>query len=259
MPVKIVAVDDPNNPMVITLADYEAGRANFQGHYFLSGCNPSFGGQDIGISWATFYSIVNGFITANHLDPATVALRFVYCFDTTSMALYMRVQICTMTQVTGVPNTYSLVTTTCAWYIIENGAMTQTSNTNLYDQTYLNELYYCEATSCTAQTEQNLASDTGATLYARTDTFPWANEILAMYTANGLPGNGSINFGACSYVDGGGGSAPILYPHGTVMYLKDANGVSLLNNNNEMVIFHNKGCDMGTLCPQYCNVYIVPS
>ena len=259
MPVKIVAVDDPNNPMVITLADYQAGRANFQGHYFLSGCNPSFGGQDIGISWATFYSTVNNFITSNSLDPATVALRFVYCFDITSMALYMRVQICTMAQVQGQPSTFNLVTDKCAWYIIENGNMTQTSNTNLYDQTYLNELYYCEATSCTAQTEQNLAADTGAVKYARTDTFPWVNEILAMYNANGLPGNGSINFGACSYVNGGGGSAPVLYPHGTVMYLKDANGVELLNNNSEVVLFHNKGCDMGTLCPQYCNVYIVPA
>jgi len=263
MPVRIDTIDkvsDPNNPEVISLAEYEAGRANFVASYFLNDCNTAFGGQDFDVPWANFYSAVTGFISTYGVDPATVALRFVYCYDTAANALYLRMQILTMTADEGVPDTFNLVPTQCAWYKLENGAITSTSITSLSDPNYLNYFYYCAEPTCTEATSQNLAADITDTLYARTVTFPWAAEVLAMYTDNGLTGDGSICFGATSYVDGGEGAlSPIEYPHGMVIYLKDADGNALIDNNTEIVLFHNKGCDMGTLCPPCCDIYIVPT
>jgi hypothetical protein len=78
-----------------------------------------------------------------------------------------------------------------------------------------------------------------------------------MYLQNGSPANASVCFGACSFATAGLG--PVMFPHGMVIYLKNSNGEALLNNENYIVVFENKGCDVGTVCPPNCNVYILPS
>ncbi len=259
MPVKIVALDITSDSRVITLDEYNAGRTNFQTHYFLNNCNTQFGGQDMQVAWADFNTAVNNFITQYNVDPNTVALRFVYCYDAAGNDLYLRLQICTMQQSATAANTFNLITTHCAWYTLQNGSVTATQVNSLSDTNYLNYFYYASGTPCTAATEQQLALDVTNTLYAQNVTFPWVTEVLEMYKENGLTGNGYLCFGATSYTTANSGNAPVAYPHGTVMYLRDAQGNPLLDDNTYVSIFHNKGCDMGTLCPQNCNVYILPA
>ena len=258
MPVKLVATDDPNNSMVITLSDYKQGRTNFSNHYFLANCDTNLGGQDLRVLWADFYNAVNGYITTNAIDPTTVALRFVYAFNPKTASLTLRMQICTMKPSPEADNVFLLITDPCAWYKLDE-EVTEANDKSTADPDYLRNLYYCEADTCDANTCENLAVEKPDTKYARTATFPWAMEILQMYTDNKSPEDGYICFGACSYVNGGSGDAPIMYPHGTVIYMEDSKGTPLLNDDDTIVLFNNKGCDMATLCPSNCDVYIVPA
>lgn len=243
--------------MVITLSDYTAGTGNFSQSYFLANCDAGFSGQEQEIPWDSFQTEINNFITNNHCAPDTVALRFVYCYDKNQSALYLRMQILTMTPVT--PNTYNLNPNPCAWYIIQNGAISSTQDTSLFDQNYLNNFYYCPTLgNCVPSQLQPLSSDQAGTMYARNVTFPWMIEVSQMYLDNGSPQGAYLCFAASA-----GGSpcpapSPIAYPHTLILYLKDKNGVALLNNQPAGMTFTSKGCDMGTICPICCNVYMLP-
>ena len=137
--------------------------------------------------------------------------------------------------------------------------MVTTQDTSLEDPVYVSTMYYCaNGLQCNVTTLQQLNTDAGQT-YARTVTFPWQNEILKMYVDNGAPQGASICFGACSYVKLSDGTTSTIWPHGLVMYLKTSQGVAMLDDNTYIVMFENKGCDMGTLCPTYCNVYVAPT
>ncbi len=260
MPVILRAkAQNPDDPREITLDEYEQGRTNFKSYYYLVACNPDFSGQDIAISWDALNNAVNSFISANPGVTANeVAMRFVYCYDIATTSLYLRVQILTMQPQSQGSNVYNLIATPCAWYQISDaGGLTPTDCTDLYDDNYLNNLFYCAGGgSCDAGALIPLSGD-GGTIYARTITFPWMNEINLMYIDNGSPVGASICFGACSYLHPSGG-VPDLYPHGLVLYLKNAAGQDMLNDQDYVVVFVNKGCDMGTMCPPDCNVYIAP-
>jgi hypothetical protein len=247
------------DPRVIDLEDYLTGRENFKKHYFLAACNPIFGGQDIAISWDSLNNAVNTFCSTYTINPSTVALRFVYCYDPNMTSLYLRVQLCTMVPQPGPPTSiYNLVDTQCAWYQITQGSLVPTQDTNLDDSVYLNNFYYCDNHDmCNTATLQQLSSD-GGVVFARTVTFPWIAEILQMYIDNGSPSGATISFGSCSYVKKSDGSTETIWPHGLVLYLSDYEGNAFLNNEQYIVLFANKGCDMGTLCPPHCNVYISP-
>ena len=131
------------NPMVITLNHFETMQKNFQQHYFLANCNSDFGGQDIQVPWDSFALAVQNFIKSSKASPDTVAMRFVLCYDTANNALFLRMQICTMTA-TSDPNTFNLDTTNCAWYTIEDGSLAPTAITDLFDQNYVDNFYYCD-------------------------------------------------------------------------------------------------------------------
>jgi len=243
-----------SNPMAVSLDNYNAGRTGFTQHYFLDECNTDFGGQDIQLSWSSFASAVTNFISANDVEADTVALRFVYCYDTTGNALYLRLQICTMMPDPKLPNTYDLVASPCAWYAIENGNITATTDTDLFDQAYLSYFYYCSAVICSEGNLINLASDTAATTYARTVVLPWSAEILQMYLDNSSPDNAILCFAACAFQ----ASSVCTYPHTLVLYLIDGSGNTLMDN-SVVSGFEMKGADMGTTCPEICNVYVLPT
>lgn len=242
--------------MVITQEEYNEGRINFKNHYFLENCNALFGGQDIIISWEELKTAVNEFIVNS--GAAEPALRFVYCYDENNVRMYLRVQLCKMEELEEAAGTYALVSADSEWYVLDDGQIATTADDGLYDYMYLNKFYYCDAAECSNQTVQQLAADETESLYTRNITFPWVQEIVAMYEGNGAPSGAYICFGACSYVYGSDGNAPIEYPHGLVIYLRDSTGKAMLNNENELVTFSNKGCDMGTQCPPTCDVYVTP-
>jgi len=260
MPVRLQQqTDTSDDPQVIDLTSYETGRQNFRNHYFLEGCNSVFGGQDISVPWNELNNAVSAFCGEYSLDPSTIALRFVYCYSPDSTELFLRVQLLTMIQQSPPnENTYTLVDNPCAWYQVSDAGMVPTQDTGLNDVMYLTNFYYCDnGALCDVAQLQQLAGDNG-TEFARTDTFPWQAEILQMYIDNGSPVNASICFGACSYVYINEGQGDI-WPHGLVIYLKNAEGQDMLDDNTYIVLFENKGCDMGTLCPPYCNEYIAPT
>ena len=171
--------------------------------------------------------------------------------------MYLRVQILTMTSVT--PSSYTLNPNPSSWYVIQNGSISATQDTNLFDQDYLNNFYYCPTLgNCNPSALQPLSSDQAGSVYARNVTFPWQMEVLQMYLDNGSPIGASLCFAASAGSSPCPAPSPIAYPHTLIMYLKDKNGVPLLNNNPSGMGFANKGCDYGTACPICCNVYNVP-
>ncbi len=256
MPVKLNSESNAQDAMSISLAEYNQGRANFTSHYYRSSCNTNFGGQDLQIPWDTLQTDVNNFIA--NAQTTDVALRMVYCFDGATNALYLRIQICRMDELEQSLGTYALITTGCSWYKLWNGTLITTPDTSLQNAAYLNSFYYCANPPCTGTNVQQLAADTQATLYARTITFPWTQEILQMYIDNGSPTGAKICFGSTSYVHANSGESNVAFPHGLVLYLRNSAGQPFLDNNDTISVFHNKGVDYGTLCPNFCNVYVLP-
>lgn len=259
MPVKLKSESNSSDAMSISLDEYNQGRANFKAHYYRTGCNPSIGGQDLQIPWVQLYNAVQTFIQTTYMT--SVGVRIVYCYDVTTNALNLRIQLCSMAQTpqAQTTNTFALITTQCAWYKIQNGGLVTALDTNLYDTPYLTNLCYCPAPPCNGTNCIPLSTDTQSQNYARTITFPWQEEILQMYLDNGSPQGASICFGATSYTHANSGDSNIAFPHGIVMYLKGVDGKAMLNNDQDTIsIFHNKGADYGTLCPKYCNVYVFP-
>ena len=257
MPVKLKSQSDPQDAMAISKAEYLQGRQNFIDHYYLKGCNTKFSGQDLEIPWIQLADAVAGYKASN--PGVEVALRIVYCYDVNKGKLKLRIQLCQMTEAEDIENTYILIDDKCDWYKISNGQLVPCQDHNLVSKNYFENFYYCDTPPCDGTNAQLLADGVEDQLYARTITFPWSLEVEQLYIDNNSPQGAHICFGATSYVHANSGDANIAYPHGLVLYLKDADGYPLLNNDKDSVaIFHNKGADYGTLCPTKCKVYIVP-
>ena len=244
----------PQNPMVITLEHFDKMRAHFKNHYFLSGCNSNFGGQDIQVPWSSFSLVVQNFIKSTGAAPDTVAMRFVLCYDTNKNALFLRMQICTMVA-TGQPDTFDLDTTNAAWYTIEDGSLAPTAITDLFDQNYLNNFYYCDTGVCNPNTLVNLASDTAGAVFVRNLVFPWTKEIQKIHVDNSTPANAIINFAAGSHDKT---SAVLAHPHTLLIYLRKHDGTPMLDNVVYNLEFQMKAGNYATLCPPTCGVYILP-
>jgi hypothetical protein len=243
------------NPMVVTLDGFNSGRNTFTASYFMANCDAGFGGQDLQVPWAAFSTVVNNFINTYNVPPASVAIRFVHCFDTNTNELYLRMQICRMTP-TATPKVSYLVTDPCAWYTIEGGNIQATACTDLFDVNYLNSMYYCTGAPCNAASLRNLANDIQGVAFVRNVTFPWSTEILQMYTDNGMPPGAMLCFAATSY---GGGTAAAPNPHTVTIYLRDNAGNPMLDNAQYPgTDFKMKAGDMGTMCPNCCGVYVIP-
>ena len=246
----------PTNPMVVTLTQYNTMRSSFQSHYYLSNCVSNFGGQDLQISWASLNTAVQNFINSSGAAVGTVALRFVLCYDTGGNALYLRLQICKLTA-TGDPNTFDLDTTNCAWYKIQGTTLSSSNVTDLYDQNYLDNFYYCDSVNCNPNTLVNLASDTGEVTFVRNLVFPWTQEIQKIDTDNGNPQACKICFASISYA-AGNPSPAVAYPHSLAIYMRNGSGTALLDDRTYAQEFKMKAGDAGTLCPPHCSVYILP-
>jgi hypothetical protein len=244
------------NPMAVSLDALNTATGNFTQRYFVNQCSCSFQGQVVSVPWSSFSNAVNNFITSTGVAADTVAIRFVYCYDAAANCLYLRMQICTM-QPSTVNKTYFLVPNPSAWYSLNNGQVTATADSGLFDQPYLDNFYYCNSQICNPTTSQCLATDVMGTLYARNIVFPWSIEILQMYLDNNSPQGASINFAAGSFDHGTG--AQLQFPQGLIIYLRDNNGTILVDNNSYQADFTMKACDMGTICPINCGVYIQPS
>lgn len=258
MPVQL-SIEDQNSPQIITLEEYHLGRLHFDTHYFHTAAALPFGGQDFSVLWDDLNNAVNQFATNASVPLNTVALRFVHCYDVINNHLYLRLQICTLEPV---PITraghdfYPLNTSVCDWYEIKQGSFMLTQNHLLEGVEYFEHFYYEIPGS--GGTMQKLA-DGGGDTYVRNLVFPWEAEILQMYNDNNNPENAYINFGACSYVESIPGTESVMWPHGLVMYLSDSSGHKMLDNENYISLFHNKGADYGTQCPPLCDGYLNPN
>lgn len=188
-----------------------------------------------------------------------VALRFVHCFSVPEEALYYRLQICRLVPSTdppppGASAVYDLDTLNAKWYEVKNNSFVPTLNTTLAGLPYLNNFYYKDEPQAT--TMQCLTD--GPDTYVKNLTLPWEQEIKLMYMENGSPVDATINFAASSYIEPPEYSN-VMWPHGMIAYLKDSQGTLLLDNEDYISIFHNKGADMSALCPPHCGVYIAPN
>ena len=244
------------SPAALTLTQFNTMRSSFQSHYFLANCGTTFGGQDLQISWSSLNTAVQNFINATGASSSTIALRFVICYDTLNAALYLRMQICTMTA-TGDPYTFNLDTTNCAWYKIQGTTISSTTTTDLYDQTYLNNFYYCDTANCNPNSLVNLASDTGDTIFVRNLVFPWLQEVKQIDADNGNPQGCKVCFASISYA-AGNPSPAVAYPHSIAIYMRTSAGVALLDDKSYAKDFQMKAGDLATTCPPNCNVYIYP-
>ena len=259
MPVKISPVSNSDNPEVITLEEYTLGRENFDMHYFHTASALPFDGKDFSIPWDDLNIAVNDFVTTAGVSLSDVCLRFVHCFDASNATLYLRVQVCTFyeTPITDHgKKLFALDTTNQAWYVIQQDNFAPTTDEALMGVVYFNSFYYSPVEG--SEVLQRL-SDGKPDKFVRNIVFPWESEILQMYIDNDTAEEGmNINFGACSYTHSNPGDESVTWPHGLVMYLSDADGNKLLDNDAYISIFHNKGADNGTLCPPVCNGYLKP-
>jgi hypothetical protein len=246
----------PAQNTVISLSAYQAGRTNFQQHYFLDNCNTQFDGREVVIASSDFIAAIDNFIKNSSADPDTIALRFVHCYDPGLNILYLRMQICTMYPNPNNATIYILDTTYCEWYEIKGGTITGTSVTDLYDTNYLNYFYYCATGSCSRNDVQQLAADTQEVKYARNVVLPWGLEISLMYQQNGDPVDGYISFGAASYYTPNG---PIAYQHTLYVSLQDSQKNPMMDDNIYQDPYEMKGCDLATVCPICCGVYVSAS
>lgn len=258
MPVRIEIGDNSDDPRVISLDDYENGRANFQLHYYYSTEEAAFTGQVITTGWNSLQEAVNQYTLSTGVPENQVALRFVHCFDTELGKLYTRLQVLQMVASTtppppGASMVYDLVDTGSLWFKIDNGEMSTTNDQDLFGVTYLQNFYYKEMPQ---SAEMECLTD-GPTKYVKNLVLPWAQEVQLMYTENGSPSDALINFAACSYIEPPAYSN-VTWPHGMVIYLATAEGVPMMDNDDYISIFHNKGADFGTLCPPNCAVYVQP-
>ncbi len=245
----------PTNPMVVNLTQFNTMRTQFQQHYFLANCGTGFGGQDIQISVSSLITAVQAYMAASGTAANNVALRFVLCYDTSTSALYLRLQICAMTA-TSDPKKYDLVATNCAWYKIQGTSITTTTVTDLYDQNYLNSFYYTSSGTCSSSTAVHLSSDSSATIFVRNVVFP-GSELLSIYSDNGNPQGAKICFASISYA-ANNPSPAVAYPHSLAIYLRDSSGTALLDDTTYTQDFKMKAGDYATTCPPHCNVYIYP-
>lgn len=262
MPVKIEIGDNSDDPRVIDLEKYVAGRANFSMRYFYTAAQAPFDGEVIEIAWNDLQNAVQDFTSQTGTLPQNVALRFVHCFlpglAGEADQLFLRLQICSMTPSAeppppGISQVYDLDNTGALWYEITNGSFAPTMDETLFGAAYLSNFYY--KADPAAGIIEPLTN--GPDVFVKNLVLPWANEVLLMYQNNGSPIDASVSFAACSYY-----STPehanVDWPHGMVVYLTDSAGHPMLDNNHYISIFHNKGADFATLCPPYCNQYLMP-
>lgn len=259
MPVRIHIGDTSDDPRVIDLQDYEDGRANFDLHYYYSISEAEFAGQVLDTPWSALQDAVNLYMAQASVPENEVALRFVHCFDMEMHKLYTRLQILQMVPSSTPPPpdasmVYDLVDTGALWYKIDNGEMSSTDDHSLEGHEYLENFYYKDE----PQSAIMECLITGPTKYVKNLVFPWQQEVQQMYLDNGSPENAGVHFASCSYIEPPAYSN-VTWPHGMVIYLSDAGGTPMLDDNTYISIFHNKGADMGTLCPPNCNVYIAPN
>lgn len=259
MPVKITTVDNSTDPRVISLDAFKHGRANFSLHYFYTDTASEYTGDVIQIQWEALQNAVTNYMTVNSVPENQVALRFVHCFDLAQESLYMRLQICRMVPSTtppppGTSMVYDLISTGAKWYEIKQDSFAPTVVTTMENTEYLNNFYYKEEPQ--AATMQVLSS--GPAKYVKNLTMPWASEVKLMYEENGSPINAWLNLASCSYMESPVYSN-VLWPHGLVLFLSDDTNDPYLDNDDSIVVFHNKGADMATVCPPTCNVYNAPA
>lgn len=257
MPVQLLTTDNSNgDPRVISLQEYIDGKANFSLHYYYTSEQSAFGGKTVEIPWVDLYNAVYTFYTANSIPANEVALRFVYCFDTVSGEICYRLQLCRMINphTEGEYTVYDLDDTVCAWYEIKNGLFNTTADHLLFGQEYLDNFYY----KTEPQSMELECLNTGPGKYVKNIVFPWTEEIYKMYQENNSPQGGGVHFASCSYMHPGGQYSAVEWPHGMVIFLSDAQGQPLLDDQDYITMYHNKGADFGTPCPPSCDQYKEP-
>lgn len=256
MPVKIVPTET-NDPREISLAEYTLGCENFADHYYNSAnAGTEFGGKDFLVPWQPLQDAVNNYCLTNNIDPNFVANRFVLCYDQGTKQLFLRMQIlkmCDPTFTAAGLEVYRLDDSVCAWYMLKENTFVETPDHTLKDEVYFNNFYYEDVMG----SGNFVLLNSNPSTFVQNITYPWASELLLMYQNNNSPAGADIHFAAYSYVDPIPSTQIVTWPHGLVMYLS-VGTTKLLDNNNYLCVFENKGADNGTMCPPTCGVYVNP-
>jgi hypothetical protein len=247
---------DENNPMIVTLDRFTKMRENFMSHYFLANCNPNFGGQEIQVPWNSFSLAIHNFMNSTEVAPKNTAMRLVHCYDAAQNVLYVRMQVLAMEPIQGEPRKFLLIEDPSAWYQLANGTIVPTTDTELYDNTYFDNFYYCNTPeNCNPSTLAPLSDDADGTIYTRTVTVPWL-EMRQLFADNRRPANATLCIDAsCRLTQN---DPECTFQHGLVCYLRKHDGTPMLDNDEAVRPFQNKAADFGTLCPDNCGVYILP-
>lgn len=259
MPVKISSELNSTDPRAITLTEYNEGKANFEMHYFHSAEALPFGGKDFSFLWSDLENNVKNFIAQTGIPSNEVCLRFVHCFDSATESLYLRLQICKMVETPIIDygkQLYMLDDSACVWLSLKQDECVATPEHTLEDVNYLSNFYYTPVEGAQAM---ECLIEGGPNKFVRNLVFPWEEEIQQMYIDNNSPSGASVNFASCSYTHHNEGDESVAWPHGLVIYLSDASGAKMLNDDEYISIFRNRGADVSTLCPPLCNAYLKPN
>ncbi len=259
MPIKIDNSGSPASFSVTATEVYE-GMANFNEHYTVV-TGPEYSGRDYTVTWEQFSQCITDYKAQfPEVPDDAIAVRFIHCYEMGDTTLYMRMLICQMelTTITEYSSqVYQLLDNNCQlWYEVKQSSITPCADQMLFNEQYLNSFMY-KANSAADVGE--ILSEDGGFRFVRTLTYPWQNELLALYVDNGspTPTDTNLHFAAASYTEAEPGASSVLWPHGLVMYL-DVNGTVLLDDNNYVSLFHYKGADLGTTCPPRCGAYYTP-
>lgn len=255
MPIRLVHGSNDTNPMEVTLDDFEQAVKDFEDHYSLEEGSHEFTGADYAVEYDDLEACITDFADEYDVNPEDIGVRFIHCFNPEDQVLYMRMQLCTMQATDDVIDGHrvyslNLEYTAKAWFSVTEGTIAATEDYNQEDESYRNSFYYK-----TPDGSYELLAD--GTTFVNSLTYPWYYEIQAMYTQNGSPDDAKIHFASGSYLVEAEGEIP--WPHGLIMYLEDADGDIMMNDNDYISMFTYKGADFGTACPPHCNVYIAPT
>jgi len=247
--------------MPVTLQEFTTGQENFSLHYYLKGCDSSFGGKDISIPFTSFNREIEAFKSDNDFSDDQVGLRMVLCYDKEQKSLYYRVQLCQLVPTDQTDDEYKVyrVTSPYKWFELRNDSLRPTDNTELFDTDYLDSFYYTAEGACTGG--ERLSDDTGEEKYVRCLVFSWGFELLRIYTDNGGEASNtddfSIHFAAYSR-DVTNGDAGVRFPESVAVYVVYKDNPEPLNNiRYPGQPFREKAGDMATLCPPKCDSYVL--
>lgn len=196
------------------------------------------------------------FIGTVGVPENTVAIRFFHRLNELANKWFLTMDICTMSWDEG--QSAYVLTDYDGWRFDIAGRDTiQVSGfAGDYDESYFKYVGYLNSLT-------GVYEKLNPEMHIKSIVFPWVQEIKELCSHNGLDNDPEavIVFCSCSFVvqpENINVIAKVQWPHGIVMHMKKGQFNYLGFNNSVLGPFHNRGADVGGLCPPNCSTYRVP-